>query len=567
MVFLPGPTFIATRLPVVLLPAGVTYVALRAIERLDLVKFPLSPSIQVLLIVLSVPVTFVASLYGRYWSQRSRAKANGAILAPTIPYKVPGGLDVTAQFQYDIKNAYLAQTVLGYTKEFGQTFTLYISFDRSIITMEPEYIKAILATDFNNFEKGPGFRDHFKGLLGTGVFNSDGEMWKFHRGITRPYFSKDRISHFEIFNRHAEDVIALAKERLRAGFPIDFQDLTGRFTLDSATEFLFGQDLQSLAAGLPYPASSPRAAENAFAANSPANRFFVAFQEAQHASLKTRFVIDGFLKPLITEAIRRRKEGGKAKEKEEDEMNESLLEHLTKVTDDYSVIKDETLNIMLAGRDTTSSTLTFCIYMLSQHPDVMQRLREEILSVVGSNRGPTIDEVRQMKYLRAVINETLRLFPPVTAIKDTVWQPQGTGQKRFFIPAGTRCIYSVYLMHRRTDLWGPDALEFDPDRFIDDRLGKYITRNPFIFLPFNAGPRICLGQQFAYNEVSFMLVRLLQAFSAVELAPEGHPEGTLPPAQWKTLGGRAAVEKIRPNSHLTLYSDGGLWLRLKEAEN
>jgi len=121
-------------------------------------------------------------------------------------------------------------------------------------------------------------------------------------------------------------------------------------------------------------------------------------------------------------------------------------------------------------------------------------------------------------------------------------------------------------MHRRTDLWGPDALEFDPDRFLDDRLHKYLTPNPFIFLPFNAGPRICLGQQFAYNEMSFMLIRLLQHFSSISLSPESLDPACRPPAAWARGEGRQAIEQFHPRSHLTLHAKGGLWLKMEPVE-
>ena len=133
-------------------------------------------------------------------------------------------------------------------------------------------------------------------------------------------------------------------------------------------------------------------------------------------------------------------------------------------------------------------------------------------------------------------------------------------------------------MHRRTDLWGPDgkyathlphsthlltsttAAIFDPNRFLDARAPKHLTPNPFIFLPFNAGPRICLGQQFAYNEASFMLVRLLQAFDHIELAPDAQPAGSVPPDEWREeaeaggRGDRKAVERVWVKSHLTIYA-------------
>ncbi len=132
-------------------------------------------------------------------------------------------------------------------------------------------------------------------------------------------------------------------------------------------------------------------------------------------------------------------------------------------------------------------------------------------------------------------------------------------------------------MHRRKDLWGPDgafvissapgifalnllihaADHFDPDRFIDERLHKYLIPNPYVLLPFNAGPRICMGQQFAYNEISFMLIRLLQSFDGVTLALDELPPASRPPVDWLKAGDRKRMEKIRPKSHLTLYAEVG----------
>lgn len=211
--------------------------------------------------------------------------------------------------------------------------------------------------------------------------------------------------------------------------------------------------------------------------------------------------------------------------------------------------------------------------MLAEHPDVLRRLREEILTKVGSNRRPTYEDIKDMRYLRAVINETLRLYPAVpfnlrmSKESPTTWSAIKPGKKPFYIPANTRIVYSVFVMHRRLDLWGPDALEFDPDRFLDERLQKYLIPNPFIFLPFNAGPRICLGQQFAYNESSFFLIRLLQNFSIVSLSEESQPPDSRAPRVWKSSleGGRKSKEKIKPKSHLTMYLQGGLWVKMEEA--
>jgi len=421
-------------------------------------------------------------------------------------------------------------------------------------------------------------------LLGNGIFNTDGAPWKFHRSMSRPFFAKEKIQHFQIFDRHAGDVIGQIKDRLRQGVPVDIQDAASRFSLDCATEFLFGTDVCSLSAGLRYP---PGHRFSAQAQSHPSNLFAEAFRGAQEAvarrfhygsfwpliefwrnEVDTRMgVIGEFVDPIIAAALRNKREEKIVPDTEE---GDTLLQYLVRQTDDHKFIKDETINIMIAGRDTMASTLTFAIAMLADNPHVLRKLREEILSVLGHEQTPTFEHVREMKYLRAVINETLRLYPPVPfnvrcATEEMVW-PSATGGQPIYIPKGSSCIYSVFLMHRREDLWGPDALVFDPERFLDDRLRRYLLPNPFIFLPFNAGPRICLGQQFAYNEVSLFLIRLLQAFSSLSFAPDADPN-SLPPASWAAGEARRPIERVWLKTHLTLYANNGSWFRMKEAEN
>lgn len=439
-------------------------------------------------------------------------------------------------------------------------------------------------TQFDSFEKGPVLSDQGRSLLGSGVFTSDGETWKFHRSMTRPFFYKDRISHFDLFEKHTEDALSHAKSRLQEGYPVDFQDLVYRFTLDSATEFLFGKSVRSLSAGLVYPKNSVPG-KNMEHMNHPSNVFARAFLDAQSLTVfrsrlgtfwrlaefwsdrvkKEVAVCYEFIDPILKDALemkRSMKEGeksaGQVCSEEKGVLGDTLLGDLINCTDDITLIRDEIMSILIAGRDTTAATLTFLIYMLSQHPDVLKRLRAEILSTVGRSGRPTCDDVQKMKYLRAVINETLRLYAVVpfnvrTSI-EAVTFPGVNGGPPIYIPPNTRIPYAVFLMHRRKDLWGPDAEDFDPDRFLDER-SKYLTSNPFIFLPFNGGPRICLGREFAYNEMSFFVIRLLQTFSSVTLAEDIQ---TRPPVEWCIGTGRNSQEKVAIRHHLTLYIDEGL---------
>ncbi|THH18201.1 hypothetical protein EW146_g2752 [Bondarzewia mesenterica] len=594
-------------LPRLVVPPLTTFALLHA--------FPHSQSLPTWLIstlcILSVPTALLIAVLWQDFQDRRAADRLGAILPSRVQDSSFLGLNTMRVAVQNFKNGYLGEHMLNWAHQYGWSYNMRALFENKYVTMEPEHIKAVLATNFVSFEKGPKTNLQLHQLLGTGVFNSDGEMWKFHRGMTRPFFSRERITDFELFDKHAQETLRLLRERLREGYVVDFQDLVSRFTLDSATSFLFGTDVCSLAAGLPYPTiSSPTSTGTTMPSEHPANTFARAFLDTQiRTAIRSRYgagwplaelfdssikrnmkVIYGFVEPIVARAAARVKEPSSNGEKTEREGEEpTLLDHLVNYTrdgwmrsTDPNVLRDETLNILLAGRDTTASLLSSTIYALSTYPDVLVRLRTEILDQIGSERAPTFDDFRRCRYLRAVLNEVLRLWPPVPfnsrcAAGSTLLPSTVPGGKPIYVPAGTRVMYSVFLMHRRTDLWGPDAMEFDPDRFLDARVQKYLTTNPFIFLPFNAGPRICLGQQFAYNEASFFLVRLLQMFDGVSLAPEAQPRESIPPYQHQTdplhqakgekvIGGPGR-ETVWFRTHLTMFYEGGLWVRMKEAES
>ena len=281
---------------------------------------------------------------------------------------------------------------------------------------------------------------------------------------------------------------------------------------------------------------------------------------------KHRRVIDAWLQPLLDSAFDRRREyvnaGGNAKAP----AGETFLDDLVSSTDDRTLIADELVNILLAARDTTAALLTFTVYLFTQHPEVLAKLRTEVLEHVGAG-APTYEQVKGMKYMRAVLNETLRLFPPVPinerASISAVVIP--TIQGGLYVPPNTQVLYSPLLMQRRTDLWGPDANVFDPDRWLDDRNRAFLA-DPMRFVPFNAGPRICLGQQFALHEASFVLVRLLQRFERFDLAMEAAPAGCAPPAEWSGAEGRKGFERVWPKNAVTLYAKGGMWVKAYKAQ-
>ncbi|KAL4246486.1 cytochrome P450 family protein [Abortiporus biennis] len=586
MAITPGVIFLARMLPHILLPVLTSYTIHTSLKTwLDIHS---SFLVNATSYILSIPAVFYLRLYTQWLLKMRRAAAVGAELPPRLPSKLPLGLDNAKRlFESFSGEKYFFFYALQNVNIYG-AFEMGMLGEDRIFTADPEHIKLMLSTDFDGYEKGNSLHYISKSLLGNGVFNVDGDIWRFHRNMSRPFFTKDKIAHFDIFERHADQLMSCIETRMRENVPIDWQELVYRFTLDSATEFLFGTDANSLADPLSYPPSITGTNGNEYLPIEQ-NAFSRSFTKAILATvLRVRFSalwplreithdkvkvemndIDRYIEPIIKNALARHAD--KKAGNHQADYGDTLLDELVSATDDIQIIKEEVFNILLAGRDTTASALTFAIYELTQHPEMLTQLREEILNQVGKNRRPDYDDIKNMKYLRAFINEVLRLHPPVYAnVRYTkgerVW-PSSPGKKPLYIPPRTRIHYSVFIMHRRKDLWGPDAWTFDPHRFLDERLNKYLLRNPFIFLPFNGGPRICLGQQFAYNEMSYLLVRLLQRFSRFELCQaEANPD-SLPSAAYLQSIGCDGSDKIRMGAHLTMFAHGGLWVKMHEADN
>lgn len=238
--------------------------------------------------------------------------------------------------------------------------------------------------------------------------------------------------------------------------------------------------------------------------------------------------MDAFVYQYVRKALELSPEELASKMKSD--MSYTFLHELASYTRDPKVLRDQLVAVLLAGRDTTAATLSWTLYELGRHGDVVAKLRAEILSVVGPDRTPTYADLKGMKYLTSVINETLRLYPVVPfnvrfSLRDTTL-PRGGG------PDGTRPLavlkdtpigYTTLLMQRRGDLYPPGRSETttaaaafaNPLEFSPDRWATWQPR-PWQYVPFNGGPRICIGQQFALTEMGYVLTRMFQRFERVE---------------------------------------------------
>lgn len=451
-------------------------------------------------------------------------------------------------------------------------------------TIDPENIKAILATNFNDF--GLGHRLHtFGPLLGSGIFTTDGTHWEHSRvrintchfgaitessvsqALVRPNFSKAQIQDLNNFEVHIQKLI---NQIPRDGSTVDLQPLFFRLTLDSATEFLFGESVNSILA----PSGSEQqifasafdyAQSQLLYRRSPVR--FLAFSANRRFNQACKTVHD-FADKFVHNALAHRaseeeeEEAGVEQKKRKQPGNRYVfLTELAKVTTDPRRLRDELLNILLAGRDTTASLLSNTFHVLARRPDIWSRLQVEVAQLHGQK--PDYDTLRNMKYVKHLLNEckfsplplapankskaqnpshlsnlpfpALRLYPVVPTnsryATTSTHLPRGggpAGASPIHIPAGQGVSYSVYALHRRADVYGPDAHVFDPDRWGGSSpLGGSSSssssslRPGWAYLPFNGGPRTCPGQQFALAEAAYAVVRLCQAFGRVEVRGGG----------------------------------------------
>ncbi|KAK8257876.1 cytochrome P450 [Phyllosticta capitalensis] len=468
------------------------------------------------------------------------------------------GIDNIITLARESRNHNLLGHISNRFREYGQTYSTLRLGTPLIITNEPANLQAVLATRFKDFALGP-FREPAMGhFLGKGIFTTDGAHWAASRAMIRPNFARDQVADLAMLESHVQDLLAVLP---RDGHTeVDLQDLFFRLTIDSATAFLFGKSADTLKEKLysTDPASTRQGAKFAAAFAAAQEECLNFVQLGPLAALmkcKARVsdgelavdVVHSYVDQFVDEAVRYRQtldeqqqHGIDAAEKSPKEGKYVFLHELAKQTTDKRRIRDELLNVLLAGRDTTASLLGNLFFVLARRPDIWAKLKQEIALLDG--RRPTYEELRGFRYLKWCLNESLRIHPVVPintrlATTDTVLPVGGgpNGTSPIFVRRGTAVVYSTYTLHRRRDVWGPDADEFRPERWEGLKVG-------WEYLPFNGGPRICVGQQYALTEAGYATVRLVQEFEEL-------------------MGCRG--EEWHEFVTLTLCGKGGCWVTLR----
>lgn len=411
-----------------------------------------------------------------------------------------------------------------------------------VFTADPADVHHILSKNFLNYPKGPEFKKIFD-ILGDGIFNADSQLWEIHRKLT---MSLLKSANFQtvleriIWQKVEDGLIPVLDHFAETKVFVDFQEIFQRFTFDSISKLLLDYDPCSLSIDLPYI---------------PCEKAFNDIVEAllhrhilpescwklmeivgigkERSLNRARLACDQFIYSCIRINKEKKPKGFPQGPNQTTGHSSVEFDCLTSLMEDYQnkdkkydsnlFMKDVFLNLILAGRDTTSATLTWLFWLISKNPLVENKIREEIETELKIKKGEkwrvfNIEESSKLVYLHGAINEALRLYPPVALehkeSKESDILPSG-----LHIDSNTKVVLSFYSLGRMESIWGKDCLEFKPERWISKR-GNVKHEPSFKFPAFNAGPRTCIGKDMAYIQMKMAAATIIYNYQIQAL--EGH---------------------------------------------
>jgi cytochrome P450 len=417
-------------------------------------------------------------------------------------------------------------------RTYGDIVALPLGPHRVYLLCHPEHIAYVLQGNQRNYGKSR-FTEQMRPLLGKGLATSDGALWRTQRRLVQPAFHRERLAALAGTITTATDAMLSRWAPLIAqGTSLDMLAEMTQLTGEVIVRALFGTALSE--AGRTIFADfimvtgylrTRMLALTAWSSRLP-TRGRRRFAEAL-ARLDT----------LVWQRIQEhRQQGG-----DRGDLLSLLLAARDPATGEgmsAQQLRDEVMTLLFAGHETTALALTWTWYLLARHTEVAGRLRREVTAVLAG-RVPTMADLSHLPYTRMVIEEALRLYPPVWMLARTARADDMIGG--YPIPAGTTVFLGLYLTHRRPDVW-PDPERFEPERFAPHRVGE---RPPGAYFPFATGLRACLGAPFAMMEAQLIVAQVVQAYhfdlvAGQRIAPQ--PRLTLRPQTGVHLVFRAPLQ-------------------------
>jgi cytochrome P450 len=365
------------------------------------------------------------------------------------------------------------------------------------LVAHPDGVKHVLQDNAANYPRPPAVRDRLQAIVGDGLVGAEGAAWVRSRRMAQPAFRRHHLERFcSLFAEATAEVLDSWERAVELGRPLDVEAEMVRVSLANLGASLFRADWRR-----DVDRVAPAVTEILAFANSrltsviDTSRLPLPSTRRFHRRLE---LLDSILYPLIGE--RRRSPG-----------SDDLVGMLVDVRDEDGArltdkqVRDETISFFIAGHATIASALTWTWYLLSTHPESWRRLRAEVDEVLGG-RPPGAADLPRLRYAGMVVQEAMRLYPPIYLLLRRALADDEVGGYR--IPAGADIALCPYVTHRHPGFWdNPEG--FDPERFAPELAGR---RHRMAFFPFSGGPRRCIGEGFAQLQLPLVVAMVSQRY-------------------------------------------------------
>ncbi len=393
-------------------------------------------------------------------------------------------------------------------RQFGDVVSFKIGPQNGYLITNPVDVRHVLQENARNYHKSPLY-DKLRLFLGNGLLTSEDDFWLRQRRIAQPAFHRQRMAALaHVMADAARDAVARWQSLADTGRPVDVEDEMMRLTRTVVVRTLLGGDLGPFASTIDqaWTTINQHVGESFWSLGLTDIWPMPKYRRFQAARALLRDAVDY----VITTRRRHPSDSAdllsmlmSARDEDTGEM----------MTDDQ--LRVEVTTFLLAGQETTSLALTWTWYLLSQHPPVQQRLEHEIDEVLDG-RSPEYSDLANLPCLRMVIDESMRLYPPAWGFSRQALADDELGGYR--MPRGWLAFVVPYVLHRLPVHWS-DPEVFDPERFSAERSAE---RPKFVYIPFGAGPRQCIGSQFALIETQLCVAAFAQAYR-LRLVPGHQP--------------------------------------------
>jgi cytochrome P450 len=436
------------------------------------------------------------------------------------------------------------QKLLRWAREYGDII-YYRFFDiHFYVLLHPQHVEQVLLGKTGNFVKGMTSRANPE-LFGNGLLTSDGDFWRRQRRLSNPAFHRESLARYaDITVEETARLMETWKPGQTRNIHNDMMNVTLRIVLRSLFGTELGDNMRIIEPAL-----------EAIMVSSSGFNSIAFFLRVPTPTRKLHFLAVQKLNEIVFALIARGREklqtDGSVANMEQaatagqagSDAKDLLTLLLTARDDDGNSmsdqqLRDEVITLLLAGHETTALNLSWTWYLLSQHPEVEQKLHAELDAVLGG-RTPVAADLPKLQYTDRVIREALRLYPPAWRIFRRTEEPLKVGD--YTLPAGANIVLSQWVT-QRDPRWFSEPERFNPDRWSEEAAAK-LPR--FAYFPFGGGPRVCIGAGFAMMEATLLLATIAKRFR-MRLASD---------------------QRVKPLASITLRPKNGIRVQLEQRAN